>query len=147
MKELKVGPRTVLTVSTVQYSTVGPTTKYEPLFLLLSESLICWLLLAHEIVEPSVLLSYTFSTNNRPYTISAFPLCFSCSLSLSPSGLAAHVLASGITDLVLNSRVVPPQSLQLLCWLNPIKGPETTHPVRCCFLWWGEGRGAARGGQ
>lgn len=88
----------------------------------------------------SALFSNTFSANNWPRTTSALSLCFSCSFFL-PGGLAAHVLASGITGLVLNSRVVPPRSLQLLCWLNPIKGPETTHPARCCFLWWVWGEG------
>lgn len=100
--------------------------------------------LSESLLRPSALFSNTFSANSWPRTISASCLCFSCSLFL-PSGLAAHVLASGITGLVLNSRVVPPRSLQLLCWLNPIKGPETTHPARCCFLAAGRGEGRSAG--
>lgn len=74
-------------------------------------------------------------------TLSHIPFLpfFSAALLCLHPRLAAHVLVSRITGLILNGRVVPPWSPQLLPWLNPIKVPETKHSAGYWFSWQAEG--------
>lgn len=55
-------------------------------------------------------------------------------LCCSPTGLQHMSMPLELQALSSMVGLFPPWSLQLLRWHNPIKGPETAHPARCCFF-------------